>query len=93
MNKNALNFLKIKADFNSEELFLLGYLTGVEGTYENILRNNYPDESEEKIEEVLFNNALNYAAAEHIYESVAEQLQITEEVRPFALFGFRDKGE
>ena len=93
MNKNALNFLKIKADFNSEELFLLGYLTGVEGTYENILRNNYPDESEEKIEEVLFNNALDYAAAKHIYESVAEQLQITDDVRSFALFGFREEGE
>ena len=91
MSKNALNFLKMKADFNDAELFLLGFLTGTETVYVNILKNNYPEESEEEIKDVLMKSALDYEASKYIYESVAEQLQIEDEVRSFDLIGFRTK--
>ena len=89
MNKNALNFLKMKADFNDAELFLLGFLTGTENVYINILKNSYPEESDEEIKDVLVKTALDYEASKYLYETVAKQLQIEDEVRSFDLIGFR----
>lgn len=78
-NKDALSYKKLEKKYNSDEMFAIGYIIGMQDAFSTIIEKTNPEINEEKIEQEV-NNIMRYAEIEELWTSVGFKLEL--DLRP-----------
>ena len=82
LNKGALQFIKVKKDFNKDEILALGYIFGMKDAFKSVMAKNMPDLEEDAIEQYV-NDFVTYEMQEKVWNTLEEELEL--ELRDFSL--------
>ena len=82
LNKGALQFIKVKKDFNKDEVLALGYIFGMKDAFKSVMSKNMPSLKEETIDEYV-NDFVTYEMQEKVWKTLEEELEL--ELRDFSL--------
>lgn len=80
MNKGALQFMKLKKEYATDELFIIGYMLGMKDAFKSVLRKNIKDATDEELDEIV-DDAVTYNQQEEVWYKLADELEL--EVRDF----------
>lgn len=80
MNKGALQFMKLKKEYTTDELFIIGYILGMKDAFKSVLRKNVADATDEELDEIV-DDAVTYNQQEEVWHKLADELEL--DVRDF----------
>lgn len=80
MNKGALQFMKLKKEYATDELFIIGYMLGMKDAFKSVLRKNIKDATDEELDEIV-DDAVTYNQQEEVWYKLADELEL--DVRDF----------
>ena len=80
MNKGALQFMKLKKEYTTDELFIIGYILGMKDAFKSVLRKNVMDATDEELDEIV-DDAVTYNQQEEVWHKLADELEL--DVRDF----------
>lgn len=80
MNKGALQFMKLKKEYTTDELFIIGYILGMKDAFKSVLRKNVADATDEELDEIV-DSAVTYTQQEEVWHKLADELEL--DVRDF----------
>lgn len=78
-NKDALSYKKLEKKYNSDEMFAVGYIIGMQDSFATIIKRTNPTIKEEEIAQEV-NNVMRYAEIEELWTLMGFKLEL--DLRP-----------